>query len=100
MPMSHAQAVRAGKKAALTRKRNAKKNGKKSGTKKKLWIQASKKSGHVKKGALHKHLGVPMNKRLDRNLLQRIEKAKIGSTVSGHKVTHQLKKEVVWALNV
>ena len=99
MPMSHAQAVKAGKKAALTRKRNAKKKGKSSG-KKKLWIQASKKSGHVKKGALHKHLGVPMNKRLDRNLLRRIEKAKLGSTVSGHKVTRKLKEEVVWALNV
>jgi len=97
MPMSHAQAVRAGKKAALTRKRNAKKKGKKSG-KKKLWIQESKK--HVKKGALHKHLGVPMNKRLDRSLLRRIEKAKLGSTVSGHIVTRKLKEEVVWALNV
>ena len=76
----------AGRKAANTRRKNAKK-----------WIQSTRKK--IKKGALHRALGVPLNQHLNPVLLNRICKAKIGTSVSGHKVTRKLKDQVIWAIN-
>jgi len=90
MPMTHAQAVRAGKKAAATRRRNAKKG--------KRWIQRSKRK--IKKGALHKALGISQNKKIGRGLLKKIVSGQVGSKVRGRTVTPKMKKQARWALNV
>jgi len=79
----------AGRKAANTRRKNAKNR---------LWIQESRKS--IKRGALHKALGIPQTKTIPTSLLLRLKKGKVGSRVSGYKVTKKLKKQVGWALNV
>ena len=62
----------------------------------KKWIQKA----NIKKGALHKQLGIPQDKKVPSTLVNKIVKAEVGSTVKNPtktgkrniKVTSQLKK--------
>ena len=54
---------------------------------------------NIKKGALHKQLKIPEDKKIPRPLLNKIKKAKVGEMVEGHKVTALMKKRVNFALN-
>lgn len=53
----------------------------------------------LKKGALHKMLKIPEEKKIPRTLLNKLNKAELGSTVDGIKITPLLKKRVNFALN-
>jgi len=53
----------------------------------------------LKKGALHKMLKIPEDKKIPRTLLNKLNKAEVGSTVMGYKITPLLKKRVNFALN-
>jgi len=50
------------------------------------------------KGALRKKLGIKEGQRIPRSLLFRLDKAKIGDVVEGHKVTRLMKQRVNLAL--
>ena len=71
---------------------------------KKKWMPKLK----LKKGALSRQLGIPVEKNIPMRLLQKIKKAKIGSKVrnptkTGKKVvrvTHLLKKRAVLAVTL
>jgi hypothetical protein len=54
----------------------------------------------IKKGALHKQLGIPMSKRIPLGLEREIMEARIGNKVRGHTVTALLKRRVGFALNI
>ncbi len=78
--------------------------GQKSGKKKKNWIQKAIKHP----GALHKHLGIPMNKKIPKTLLVEIKEAEVGQIIKNPtktgkrriKVTETLKKEATLALTL
>ena len=54
----------------------------------------------IKKGALHRQLGIPMSKRIPHDLERQIMEAKVGNKVLGHKVTPLMKKRVNFAINM
>ena len=60
---------------------------------KKKWIQDIK----MKKGALHRQLGVPSRRKIPSGLLNKVSNANIGTKVRGHTVTPLLKKRAVLA---
>jgi hypothetical protein len=66
------------------------------------WIQKAR--NKKKKGALHRELGIPQEKKIPRNTLQRIKRQKVGTHIrSGGKsrtVTPLMKKRANFALNV
>jgi hypothetical protein len=64
----------------------------------KYWIQESKKG--MKKGALHKQLGISEDKKISPKLLEKIVETPIGKKVKGKTVTRLLKQRANWALNV
>jgi hypothetical protein len=63
----------------------------------KKWIQAAMK-GH-KKGALHRQLGVPLDKTIPKKKLKKIVATPIGNKVGARKVTRLLKSRSLFALN-
>ena len=72
--------------------------------KKKNWIQKAIKHP----GALHKHLGIPLDKKIPKILLKEIKRAEVGEVIENPtktgkrriKVTETLKKEAVLALTL
>lgn len=62
---------------------------------KSYWIQKTGVKKH--KGALHRQLSVPIGNKIPKHFLTDISKAKIGTKVRGHKVTHLLKRRAVLA---
>lgn len=60
------------------------------------WIQKTK----LKKGLLHKQLGVKPGKKISNKLLTNIVNANIGTKVRGHKVTLKLKRRATLANNL
>jgi len=60
------------------------------------WIQGV----HVKKGALHKQLGLGVDEHISTALLDRIERQKVGTHVGDVTVTPLLKKRANFARNV
>lgn len=62
------------------------------------WIQESKKG--MKKGALHKQLGIPSDEKIPSTLLRNIVKTPVGKKLKGKKITKLLKQRANWALNV
>jgi hypothetical protein len=65
---------------------------------KEKWIQ--KTSSKHTKGALHKQLGIPQDKKIPKETLRHIVKTKVGKKAHGHTVTPLLKKRALFALNV
>ena len=65
----------------------------------KYWVREAFK-GH-KRGALHRQLGVPLDRRIGKKLLTKIKNTPLhqGKTVRGHRVTRLMKKRAVAALN-
>ena len=65
----------------------------------KYWIREAFK-GH-KRGALHKQLGIPVDRPIGKTLLRKIKNTPLhqGKTVRGHRVTALMKKRAVAALN-
>ena len=65
----------------------------------KYWVRDAFK-GH-KRGALHRQLGIPPNRKIGKKLLRKIKNTPLhqGKTVRGHKVTPLMKKRAVAALN-
>lgn len=61
------------------------------------WIQTASKS--LKKGALHRQLGIPVNSKIPPSKLRKIIKTPIGKKVGHHTVTHLLKSRALFALN-
>ena len=61
----------------------------------------------IKKGALHRQLGIPKNKKIPKTLLKAIVRAPVGKTISNPtstgpsriKVTRKLKQRALFALN-
>ena len=60
------------------------------------WIQKTK----LKKGLLHKQLGVKLGDKIPSGLLTDIASANIGTKVRGHKVTLKLKRRATFANNL
>ena len=63
------------------------------------WIREAFK-GH-KRGALHKQLGIPVDRPIGKKILRKIKNTPLhqGKTVRGHRVTALMKKRAVAALN-
>ncbi|MGD0071405.1 MAG: hypothetical protein ABSB71_08015 [Candidatus Bathyarchaeia archaeon] len=61
------------------------------------WIQ--KASNPRKKGALHKQLGISLDKKIPKATLHKIVKAKVGSKVHGKTVTTTMKRRALFAIN-
>ena len=55
---------------------------------------------HVKKGALHKQLGLGVHEHISSALLDRIEKQNVGTHIGDVPVTPLLKKRANFARNV
>ncbi len=66
--------------------------------KKDNWIQKAN-SGH-NKGALHRQLGIPEDRKIPTQLLQDIVDTPLGKRSHGHSVTWKLKSRANFALNV
>ena len=60
------------------------------------WIQKAK----AKPGALHRQLGIDPKKPIPTPLLNRVQKAPIGTQVRGYSVTPLMKRRVNFALNM
>jgi hypothetical protein len=60
------------------------------------WIQQA----HIKKGALHKQLGIPETQHIPYPLLHQIGAAPIGKRIDGHLVTHLLKHRAQFVMNM
>ncbi len=68
------------------------------------WIQKL----HLKKGALHKELGVPLDKKIPRSLLDKIISAKAGEVITNPtktgekkiKVTRTIERKAILARNL
>lgn len=63
---------------------------------KRQWIQGV----HVKKGALHKQLGLGVDEHISTALLDRINRKKVGTHIDGVTVTPLLKKRANFARNM
>ena len=64
---------------------------------KEKWIQKGT-SKHTK-GALHRQLGIPQDKKIPKETLRHIVKTEIGKKTHGRTVTPLLKKRANFALN-
>jgi len=66
---------------------------------KQYWVREAFK-GH-KRGALHKQLGIPLDRPIGKKILRKIKNTPLhqGRKVRGHRVTALMKKRAVAALN-
>jgi hypothetical protein len=53
----------------------------------------------VKKGALHRQLGIPPGEHIPRGILREVMRADNGDRIDGHTVTPLMKKRANFALN-
>lgn len=63
----------------------------------KKWIQHATKKRT--KGALHRQLGIPQDKKIPKKKLRKIVKTQIGKKVGKRTVTRKLKHRALFALN-
>lgn len=66
--------------------------------KSKRWIQKAA-SKHTK-GALHRQLGIPLDRKIPKSKLHKIMATPVGSKIGKRRVTSLLKKRANFALNV
>jgi hypothetical protein len=62
------------------------------------WIQKSKEG--MKKGSLHRQLGIPEEQKITDKMLRGIIDTPVGNMFRGHSVTKKLKSRALWACNV